>query len=266
MRNRITTLWLSAGIALAVGCLAIGPAFGGFVLVEDFEDLNLGSIKNQDGWYASSPTSQVVTMPGEGDNQSLQVVAEPATLHRSAVIPQGETRMLFLRFRFEGQHNYSFGMSHLASPVEFSDFGPELRKRAALNRFDVHDGNNYTELTELEQATWYNLWVLVNNDADNAQIWLHDRPGEAALPSDQLDAEGQTAFGFRTGGLSDLINFYIKAADGGSGNDPLWIDDIHLETTGAVNLANPVPEPGTWVVLSSALAALVAIRARRRRA
>lgn len=256
-----------ACVVFVVLGLATGIARGEFVLIEDFEGFDLDKINGQNGWYASSPTSQVVTLPDEGPNQTLNLVATPAVLHKSATIPHEETRTLFLRFRFEGQHNYSFGMSHLTSPVEFSDFGPELRKRAAFYPFSIHDGHNYVDLTTLVPATWYNLWALVDNDSGNTQVWLHSRPGEGATPADQLDAAGQTVFSFRTNTNTDLVKFYIKAADGGSGNDPLWIDDIYLEAedSDTPNLTNPVPEPHSLICLASAAVVLVCyLRGRRR--
>jgi hypothetical protein len=59
-----------------------------------------------------------------------------------------------------------------------------------------------------------------------------------------------------------MNHFYLKAADGGSGQDPLWIDDIYIENTAAMNLATPVPEPAAgWLIATEALVLL-----RRRRA
>ena len=210
---------------LAVG-LATGIVRGEFILVEDFEGLELGPIDGQNGWNASSTTTQVVTLPGEGVNQVLNLTANPAVVNKSVTVENGETRMLFLRFRYVGQHNYSFGMSHLSSPVEFDDFGPELRKRAAFDNFSIHDGQNYVDLTTLVPAAWYNLWALVDNASGNTQVWLHSRPGEGAVATDQLDSGGQTVFNFRTNANTDLINFFVKAADGGSGNDPLSLSPV----------------------------------------
>lgn len=247
--------------------LSTGIARGEFLLVEDFEGLDLAPINGQNEWYASSQSSQVVTLPAEGPNQALKVVATPGVLHKGATIPHEETRTLFLRFRFEGHHAYSFGMSHLISPDEISHFGPELRRVSALDRLEIHNGLNYDVLDTLQPATWYNLWALVNNDSDDTQVWLHSRPGEGATPADQLDSGGQTVFNFRTETSIDLVKFYIKTADGGSGGDPLWIDDIYLEVdhSDTPNLTNPVPEPHALICLASFALALVCYLRRRRR-
>ena len=106
----------------------------------------------------------------------------------------------------------------------------------------------------------------MDNAAGTTQVWLHARDGEGAEAADQLDdADGDTVFKFRTPSNGDLVNFYLKAADGGSGRDPLWLDDIHIENVdGSGNLANPVPEPTALSLL--VLACLPALRRRRRRA
>jgi len=246
---------------LALG-LAAGAARAEFILVENFEGLDLGSIGGQNGWYASGLSGHVVTLSGQGDNQLLELTVNTGVLRKGLTIPQGETRMLFLRFRFDGSHNYSLGMSNLSAPTEYDDFGPELRRVTAQDRLEIHNGVNFDVLAELSPLTWYNLWALVDNASGDTQVWMHARDGEAAGAADQLDANGQTVFNFRTPSSGDLINFYLKAADGGSGRDPLWLDDIHIENVdGSANLANPVPEPATLSLL--ALGGLATMRRKR---
>lgn len=249
MRNRFDFARLAGLCLLGILCLPAPHARADFALVEDFESLTPGDIDDQNSWTASGLGSSVVTLPGDPTNQVLQVTVNTGILYKPMTVPNGQTRMLFLRFRYQGQHNYSLGMSHLSSPDEFSDFGPEIRKSGAQDELKIHDGNTYQDLTTLSESTWYNLWILIDNDAGSSQVWLHDRPGQGALASDRLDAEGVTSFDFRTDTHSDLIRFYLKAADGGSGIDPLWIDDIYLETTDAANLSNPIPEPATFALV-----------------
>jgi len=251
------------GLALGLGS---GVAQAEFVVVEDFEGLTLGSIGGQNGWVASGLGGVVVTLPGQGDNQVLKLDVDTGVLRKGLVIPKDQKRMLFLRFRFDGSHNYSLGMSHLSAPDEYSDFGPELRRVTAQDRLEIHDGSTYETLDELTSLTWYNLWALVDNDAGTTQVWMHTRDGQAATTGDQLeDDDGDTVFNFRTFSGNDLVNFYLKASDGGSGSDPLWLDDIYMENVyGSANLGNPVPEPTALSLL--VLACLPALRRRRGRA
>lgn len=249
-------------LGLALGLWA-GVAQADFALVEDFEGLDLGGIGGQNGWVASGLSGQVVTLPGQGDNQVLELDVDTGILRKGLTIPEDETRMLFLRFRFDGSHNYSLGMSHLSAPDEYSDFGPELRRVTAQDRLEIHDGSTYESLDELNPLTWYNLWALVDNAAGTTQVWMHSRDGQAATPTDQLDDdEGDTVFSFRTFSGKDLVNFYLKAAEGGSGSDPLWLDDIYMEAVdGWANLTNPVPEPTVLSLL--VLACLPVLRRGR---
>ena len=263
----MTTRQTMTGYAVCLVFLALGLGAGAaqaeFILVENFEGLELDSIDGQNGWDASGLGGDVVTLLGQGDNQVLELTVNTGVLRKGLTIPQGETRMLFLRFRFDGHHNYSLGMSHLLAPTEYGEFGPELRRVSAQDRLEIHNGLNYDLLAEPDPLTWYNLWVLVDNASGASQVWLHSRDGEAAEAGDQLDAGGETVFSFRYFNGLDLLNFYLKAADGGSGRDPLWLDDIHIENVdGSVNLANPVPEPTTLSLLT--FGGLAVLRRRRK--
>ena len=195
----------------------------------------------------------MVADPEDESNQVLELTVDTGVVHKPLLIAEGTSRMLFLRFRYEGQHNYSLGLSRLGSPTEFSDFGPELRKSGAMDELKIHDGTSYADLTVLEPAHWYNLWVQVNNDTRDSRVWLHDRGQADATSGDQLDASGQTVFDFRLDAPGDLIRLYLKAADGGSGRDPLWIDDVYVEQAEGVNLSHPVPEPASGVLVSIAV-------------
>ena len=237
--RHIGTPWIAAAGWLVL-IFGVAPAQADYGVVEDFDDLALGSIDGQDGWNISGMGGNVVTLPEDDANQVLEITVDSGVLHKGATIPEGDTRMLFLRFRFNGHHNYSLGMSHLSLPTEFSDFGPELRKASAHDRIEINNGQTYDFLTNVEPLTWYNLWAQIDNDSGNTQVWLHSRPGGGAGAADQLESDGQTVFDFRTDLSRDLVKFYIKAADGGSGQDPLWIDDIYLEDSNALNLTSPV--------------------------
>ncbi|MCA9242094.1 MAG: hypothetical protein KDA37_17910, partial [Planctomycetales bacterium] len=226
---------------IAACCIPIGllcwaqPVHAGYAQVESFKGLTPGAIDGQEDWYASSGVN-VAADPADPLNQVLQVGSLGALVRKPMLAPQGTTRMVFLRFRFEQQLSASFGMSHATAPSEFSDFGPEMN--LINSQPDLRTANGdlpgvYQELTTLTSGKWYNLWLQLDTTADTTRLWLNDAPGEPAAGSNQLsNQEGDTLFGFRTSTQSDLKNFYIKTASGGSGVfGPLLIDDLYLETT-----------------------------------
>jgi hypothetical protein len=170
--------------------------------------------------------------------------------------------MLFLRLRFEEHGRYSFGLSPLTGPTEYSDFEPELGMAAEsggdpANEFRVANPLSsipsdevYDVLTTLFPGVWYNVWVLVDNSSLIYQVWLNSIPGGDAQASQQLSNEAaETIFGFRLANGEDLINFFIKTGGGDSPpNGRFYLDDIYLEDTDDVNLSNPL---GATKTLSS---------------
>lgn len=219
--------------------LCISDVRAEFVVLDNFDELVAGPIDGQNDWEVVGLGGEVVTLPTNSTNQALELDVTSGVVRKGAVIPNGDTRMLFMKFSFDGQHTYSFGMSQVFSPAEFVDFGPELRRASALNLLEIHNGQTYDVLAALEPRVWYNVWANIDNDSGNTQVWMHSREGDGALASDQLDADGQIEFDFRSDYNTDLVNFFIKAADGGSGTGLLWIDDIYLENSDSLNLSNP---------------------------
>jgi hypothetical protein len=239
---------------LCAGVMAVS-AQAAFQAVENFDSLATGDISGQNGWVATQDSGEVVLDPAGGSNQSLKVNTESGILYKAASIAEGTTRMMFLRLRFVEHGRYSFGLSHLQNPDEYSHFKPELGMAAETasdpgNEFRVANGllptGIYDILTTLVPDIWYNIWVLVNNTSDTYQVWLNSDAGGGAQATDQLaNNAAETLFGFRTASAAstDLINFYIKT---GGGNSPVagrfYIDDIYLENTDGTNLSNPLSD------------------------
>ncbi|MGD2075342.1 MAG: hypothetical protein PVG38_10550 [Gammaproteobacteria bacterium] len=235
---------------LFAGFLVVG-AQAAFVLVENFDMLRPGGIHGQNNWSDADNSGQVVADPAGGANQALEVDTESGALYRALRVSEGASRLLFLRLRFEEHDVYSFGLSPRADPTEYNDFGPELGMAAATASDPNNDlrvangsiGNVYDVLDTLTPDTWYNLWVMIDNSADTYQVWLNTDLGAPADSDDLLDNDAaNTVFGFRLAGSADLVNFFIKT---GGGPSPvagrLYLDDIYLEDTGALNLENPGP-------------------------
>jgi hypothetical protein len=236
MRSRLA---LGMGLAALLIAATTNQAAARFIKVDDFDLLELGAIDGQGDWSAQDNACIVAVDPDGGPNQVLAVITDSTHAHRPALVANGTTRMLFARFRFMEQLNFSWGLSDHAYPDQFGHFEVELSMTNASSELRVNDDGTYEVLRPLDPNTWYNVWVLVDNTSDQIQVWLHARPHDPALMSDQLDAEGQTLFGFRSGTMANLVTFFIKTGGGSGPSGPLFIDDIYLEDTGALNLTNP---------------------------
>jgi hypothetical protein len=238
--------------ALFATLMLMGAAHAAFLPIDDFEGLQLGPIDDQNGWQALADNSAVVLDPDDPANQVLQVVTESTNLFHEAQLLDGEVRMLFLRFRFEAQLNVSWGMSGSAYPDQNGDFDVELNLANASNELRINDDGFYTVLTPLKPGTWYNAWLLIDNDDDVTAVWLHARTGEPAKPADLLSVGAQTAFAFRDGRSGDMRTFFIKTGGGNGVLGPLFIDDIYLEDSAALNLGNPASPALGWEATAAA--------------
>jgi hypothetical protein len=228
----------------------VDAAKASFITIETFEGLALGPIDDQNGWVAASETSTVASDPAGGDNQVLSVITESTRLHKGALVLSDTVRMLFLRFRYADQLNFSLGMSDQLYPTQFGDFEVELSMTNATSELRINDDGGYEVIDELAPSIWYNCWLYIDNAADETQVWLHQRNGEPATAEDQLDADDQIYFAFRSGTSADLKNFFIKTGGGSGLVGPLYIDDIYLEDTDALNLSNPSAQPTAAPVTS----------------
>jgi len=229
--------------AFGVLIFATATAQADFTLIGNFDNLVPGNVNGQDGWVAAGTSSQVTEDPEDPTNLVLEVTTDSTTAHKALLIPDETGRMLFFRFRFAQQLNCSLGMSDRTAPDQFHHFESEIGMSSATSELRIRDGNDYDILGTLVSDTWYNVWMLIDNSADTTQVYLHARPGEPATPADLQDADGQTIFTFRNDTAGDLLTYFIKTGGGNSPNSgPLYIDDIYVENTDALNLWNPTAE------------------------
>jgi hypothetical protein len=266
----VSTLSACCGALLA---LSGPPAQAAFQLVDDFEALVAGSpIAVHPAWTDAAGSGTVVADLDGSANQALAVATESSWLYRPLTVVNGSTHTLFLRFAVGSQQNVSFGLSDLARPAEINDFEVELNVANDPVELRISTdvvGDKYTKLTGLDPRVWYNLWLLVDNAAEQTSVYLHARDGQAATDSDLLGT-----FLFRQGGAGDLRSFFIKSGGGASGNvGPLYLDDLFLEDNvglplggSYLNPSNPslVPIAPSVLMLASALGVSALGYGRRR--
>lgn len=240
--NRNSCLRLICLMAVAGG--SAPDATADYLQIDNFEGHSLGPINGENDWFAQSGTVVSVD-PADDANQVLAVSNANTVAYRGLLLPEGQTRMMFLRFRFEDQLNASFGLSHAQRPSEQSDFGPEMKLTASTADLRVENGTATDTVATLATKEWYNLWVHVNNLDDNIQVWLNSGVTDSASADDKLtNTLAEDVFDFRTGSGLDLVNFYIKNGSGGMSEfGPLYFDDIYLESTEVLNLKNPLGLP-----------------------
>ena len=234
----------STKAVIFVTALAVAaPAFASFSLIDDFGAYAPGNIDEQGDWIASGDASEVDADPADPANPVLSITAQSDfAFRRETTIAADQTRMLFFRMRYETQLNLSFGMSGSSFPDQFGNFDVELGFANASSDLRVRNGSDrFDVVTPTLTATWYNVWVYVDNDSNVFQAWLTTGLADATV-ADQLENElGERVFDFRTSSDGDLPTFFIKTAGGNSENSgPFLLDDIYLENSDALNLQNPV--------------------------
>ena len=237
-------------LMIGIATMTWATAGAAFVDIADFDSLVLGPIDDQNGWFADDLTSEVTLDPADFGNQVLSVPTSSTFLFHTAVIPEGEARTLFFRFRYEDQLSVSFGMSESVFPDQFGNFEPELSLTSATDNLRVNDDGTYEDLAELVPGRWYNCWLYIDNGADVTSVWLHDRPHESAVASDQLMVDGRTEFSFRQGTVNDLRNIFIKTGGGDGVAGPLLLDDIALANSDVLDLSYPT-DPVSHVAMPS---------------
>lgn len=237
------------GVAIAMALALTSPVRASLTLLDNFEALTPGNISGQGGWVASGDSGQVTADPAGTPSQVFAMTTDSAKAYRPLLIANGTVRMLFVRFRIAGQQNFSFGTSGSAYPDQFGDFETEVGMSNANNDLRINDDGFYDVLALLQPDRWYNLWLWIDNQADTTRLFLNDVAGADADAADMLSVGDQIDFVFRTGSAGNLQTFFIKTGGGSSINSgPLYLDDIYLENTGALNLLNPtVPlSPGDF--------------------
>jgi hypothetical protein len=248
--------------ALFLTLLSPLSAFGAWQKVADFETHPLNSNVNSAGGWASngsSATTPVILDPAGGSNRVLAVQAfTSATVylnHAAVEIPNNSTATLFLRFRFHGEKNYSFGMADVAAPTTFGAFEAQFNHNNANNNVRIRDWGTFTTLipaSPLQPNTWYNIWMVINNTTDTTTVYIDSTTAPGSSTTAIQSNGSKTAFTFRNGAANNALVAFAILTSGPGGSDEghngqLLIDDVWIDKAGA-NLVNPAASTANFVL------------------
>lgn len=235
----------------------------GFCLIEDFDDLANGSIRDQGEWITNPPGEKdgalVVDTPVP-DFSGKALRSEPnGVLWRGSAyhplggnaIRQGDTGTLFFRASTEipGRSYTHIGLTDLAAPrinsgntgelTIYEDF--EVHFSFGVQGFRVKDGQDSLFLTNLEPLAGqvYDIWLVADNQADTYQVYI----GGGQYLTPQLGTvDGQATFKFRNGSnTADLVTFEVLSSPSRP-TSTVHIDDIHVDPD-TRNLNSPLTGP-----------------------
>jgi hypothetical protein len=270
-------------LAAAGGLVAFTlPASAAFTLLENFEDLAVGTDLNGanagENFTAGTGVAIVRAHPGGEANNILQVLGVNSNLYSPLSIPTGTTGTIFFQVARTGPVNVSVGTSDEAAPNGFGAFESQLAVNTTPQNFHVRDAGAFDPTTAIMGAAdFYNVWLVVDNsDAANPQgddttrLYVQG-PGDTAPVL--RDNAGQTDFVFRNGvaATNDLVNFYIRTAAGSATNTnhdgPWYIDNIYnaagIDLTQPAPTPSQVPEPAGIALLGLGVSALGARHRRK---
>ena len=210
-----------------------GTAATGFTLIDNFDSLDARPLDGQGDWSASSAMVSVANDPENVENQVMAQTGDNVRAWKGISIPNGATATLFYRMRRDGIVNFGVGSSDVPAPgTNFGDFETQLNNQndAVLK---TRDAGGFDDLDEFADATWYQIWMVIDNASDTYKIYMS---GGALASRTLLDAAQQTEFGFRNGVATNaMVNFFART---GSGTTGTWsIDDVYLAN--GENLGDP---------------------------
>ncbi len=230
---------------------AMLPCLGGFVRLDDFEDLAPGLVHGQAGWVSNTDAAEVVEDPTLPGNRVLRLgaVNSVVSVYKPATIAYPAKGTLFFRMYRGGKLNVSVGLSDVSSPGNnsFPNYEAQVNSIAETgDNLRLRHGNNFVEAGTFPAGEWLHMWIAVDTGANTYVVY---RQTAADASPRQLSAGSLSEFTFRNSGFAhqtnDLVNLLVMCGDGDGGHSgPFLLDDFYLDAE-AVNLSHPTQEEDT---------------------
>ena len=260
-------------ITLSFSCIIGSSPLIAATLIDDMEGYPLGNVRDTTAssvWNSNG--SSFADIESQSGNQFFTFGWDDAGYrgaHRDlggSSIAANATSTLFFEFRAEDDRiDHAIGLTDLATPNTTTAGFPSFRAAVVLrDDTTANDGlfnlvvGGTTLTSGLTTNTWYNLWMVVDNNTDTVDYYLNTGSGDATI-GDKLNGS-PVAFLNTT---SNALDRFVASGSGAVGGveHSVYIDDIHLAS--GVQLGNPpIPEPSTAMLGMLALG-LTALRRRR---
>ncbi|MEM8860451.1 MAG: hypothetical protein AAGD96_19175, partial [Chloroflexota bacterium] len=197
-------------------------------IVENFNNLSIGDINGKGGWNGTGG-AEVASDPLNSGNRALSLVEAETRSYKA--LPENvnnlESATLFFKIQRSGKVDGYGGLSDVSAPSDWSDFETQTGVKSNFEtNFAVNgvgsDGPMTGDLT-FATATWYCVWVTVDNDQDKYSVYVQG--GQYAAQT-QLSANASNVFDFRNGTNNPLRTFYARSGE--YFNQPIFFDDIYI--------------------------------------
>ncbi|MFK7804813.1 MAG: Ig-like domain-containing protein [Anaerolineae bacterium] len=206
-------------------------AVNGWQEVDNFNNLNNGTIDNKNGWEASSGV--VVTADPDNSNDKVLHISDSNSFAYKAfpeLISNNSKGSLFFRLRRTGNVDAFGGASDISSPAEFDDYEVQFGAQSIHpDKFRIRDGDSFiTPPATFVENEWHCVWLHFDNSTNLFNTYVQ---GGIAYEQNWIHQNAQ----FRNGGDNSLQTFFARnGLDSGS----LYIDDIFIDA-GEFNYTQP---------------------------
>lgn len=214
-----------------------------FRLIENFEQHAFGSDPaSTNGWAKRGATSGLIVSNEQGQSAQLLATGNAGYNKRLGVnsIPDGQTGTLFFRMR-----SYANGPLNFAAYLTDWNWASgnwwDYDNAGLFSRSDQGDGSavrpqyNSGSLTDINPQTWYNVWVVANNQAKTFDLYISRNFSPATGGSSSMTVATGIPFRYSAADL----NYFMFLGTSITAEQGALIDDIYIAQ--GVNLQLPKP-------------------------
>lgn len=269
-------------VAACLLLLAAGAEAASWNLIDNFNSYPLGQTTTATGGVWTAVFSGTANSNIVSDTQGNALQTKGGAAWRGATAPlsqwsatlaSGSTGTFFWQYKAlqtaTGTFDVMMGLTPSTSNVDtnnaWQDFnvmpfvagasgGPNM---SAANS----GGTSTTLVSPVTLDTWYNIWVVVNNDATSPTYDVYTSTGTDNGTLALSNAQWRNSPSPIAVGQS--INAIGFMAAGGAGSE-LLVDNVYWAT--GIETTNPVPEPAALLLIGLGAGGLFAVRHRTRAA